>query len=72
MFPTSIISHLAHPPETFIYLPHQRIVSIGLDFTGVDHFTLEGPKPDSFGNEATAEHTKMSHFTERRLLEAET
>lgn len=58
------------PPHT--YLPHQRIVSVGLDFTGVDHFTLKGSKPDSFGNEAMAEHAKMWDSTKQHLPEAET
>ena len=43
-----------------------------LDFAGVDHFTLKGPKPDSFGHKTTAEHPKMCDFTKLRLLEAET
>lgn len=59
-------------PRNRIYLPHQRIVPVGLDFTGVDHFTLKGPKPDSFGNEATAEYTKMWDFTKQHPPEAET
>lgn len=70
--PVSVPTLWTHQKHNFIYLPHQRIVSIRLDFTGVDHFTLKGPKPDSFSNEAAAEHAKMPQVTEGRLLEAET
>lgn len=45
---------------------------MGLDFTGIDHFTLKGSKPDSFGHEAIAEHTKMCDLTKHRLPQAET
>lgn len=66
MFP----SGPSRPKHT--YLPHQRIVPVSLDLAGVDHFTLKGPKPDSFGNEAAAEDTKMRDFTKQHLSEAET
>ena len=52
---------------------HQGITPVHPDLAGVDHFTLKGPEPDSFVcDRATEEHTKMCHFIEFRLPEAET
>ena len=35
-----------------------------LDFAGVDHFMLKGPKPDSSGPKATIEYPEICDFTE--------
>lgn len=38
--------------EPIIYLPHQGVVVVGLDFTRVDQFSLKRSEAGSFGDVA--------------------
>lgn len=54
------------------YLPHQSVVIVGFDLTGVDQFPLEGSEARPFMDAATVrEHSAMGQVAPARLEDAE-